>query len=80
MCYVLGSRVDSKNTGDATEKDGHIIIRPLAYDLLLRKAELRLFDLIRKMEIIYPEVNLSGDEIIDKALSETPTLASFKND
>ena len=80
MCYVLGSKVNSEIASDATEKDGQIIIRPLAYDLLLRKAEVRLFNLIKKMEEAYPEVTQSGDEIIDKVLSENPTISSFRNE
>ena len=80
MCYVLGSRVKTEIASDATEKNGHIVIRPLAYDLLLRKAELRLFDLIKKMEEVHPEVTVSGDEIIDNALSEVPTIMSFRSD
>ena len=80
MCYVLGSKVDIGIASDATEKNGHIIIRPLAYDILLRKAEVRLFDLIKKMENAHPEVIQSGDETIDKVLSETPAIMSFTSE
>lgn len=80
MCYVLGSRVDPKISGDGTEGNGRIIIRPLAYDMLLRKAELRLFDLIRKMEDANPEVVFAGDPAIEEALSRIPDITSFGSD
>lgn len=80
MCYVLGSTVNPKIAGDGTEGNGRIIVRPLAYDLLLRKAEMRLFDLIRKMENANPDVVFSEDLAIDKALAANPTLTMFQND
>lgn len=79
MCYVLGSTIDKNVSGDSTEKNGRIIIRPLSYDLLLRRAEARLFNLIRKIEESKPDIVSSGDEVIDKALKESPEISSFDN-
>lgn len=78
MCYVLGSTVDPKCSEDSKEGE-NIIIRPLTYDGLLRKAELRLFDLMRKMEETNPDVKYSGDRDIDKVLKSEPDLDNFNS-
>lgn len=49
MCYVLGSEVDPL-VGERTEDNGQVVIRPLDYDTIIRRANSRLLKLYDKIK------------------------------
>lgn len=48
--FVLGSQIDSEYSGDYIISDKSIIVRPTPYDLILRRAQARIFHLQRSLE------------------------------
>lgn len=50
MCFVLGSEVDPHEREDRTERSGLVTIRPLDYDIVMRRAKSRLLNLYDKMK------------------------------
>ena len=48
-CFVLGSEIDPSANGERTEKDGKVIIKPLIYDIVMRRAQSRLLNLYDKV-------------------------------
>lgn len=50
QCFALGNEVDQSETGVRTEMDGNCKILPLPYDVVIRRAESRLFHLYDKLQ------------------------------
>lgn len=48
-CYVLGSRVDSTETGERSEWNGRVRIIPMTYNVFIRRAEKRMLGLRDKL-------------------------------
>jgi len=73
VCYVLGAKIGpgyEENIGSGNT----IVVMPLAYDLVLRRAHQRLFNLVEKMKEVNPDVSISGDEVIDEELKKIPSI------
>ncbi|WP_099463882.1 hypothetical protein [Parabacteroides provencensis] len=49
MCYVLGTEVEDY-IGERTEDNGNVVIRPLDYDTIIRRANSRLLKLYEKIK------------------------------
>jgi hypothetical protein len=50
VCYIIGESIEESADGERTLRDGDIIIRPILYDLVIRKAKTRLFNLYDKLK------------------------------
>ncbi|MGE0117075.1 MAG: ATP-binding protein [Dongiaceae bacterium] len=48
-CFVLGSRVELAEQAERTELNGRVAIRPMAYDVFIRRAEKRMLNLRAKL-------------------------------
>jgi hypothetical protein len=48
-CFVLGSRVDPTESADRKEWDDRVIIRPMSYNVFVRRAETRMLGLREKL-------------------------------
>ena len=73
-CYLLGSTVDSKQTN--TNIDGNIQVKPRQYDLLIRTAKNRTFNLINKIKYIKGITDI-GDSEINEVLKEEESQNMF---
>ena len=60
-CYLLGSTVDSKQSNANT--DGNIIVKPKQYDLLIKTAKNRTFNLINKIKSVKGITDIGDAEI-----------------
>lgn len=49
-CFVLGSQLDPLEAGRATKNEGKVIIQPLDYDTVIRRAKSRLLNLHDKIK------------------------------
>ncbi|MDR3302045.1 MAG: ATP-binding protein [Spirochaetaceae bacterium] len=49
-CFVIGQSIAQGLEGEGTARDGTIITRPMVYDLVIRKAKSRLFNLYDKLK------------------------------
>lgn len=49
-CYLLGETIEKGENSNRTDRDGSVIIRPLIYDTLLKRAETRMLNLHKKIE------------------------------
>lgn len=49
-CFVLGSEIDPTEDSVRTEKDGNVIIWPLDYDTVIKRAKSRLLKLHDKIK------------------------------
>lgn len=76
VCYVLGSKIDTRYN-EETKSGDTIRVIPMAYDLVLRRAQQRLFNITTKMEAVNPEVAISGDQVIDAELENHPLIGGF---
>ena len=50
MCFVLGDSIEPEETGERSEKDGNVRIRPLEYDIVIKRANSRLLKLYEKVK------------------------------
>ena len=41
-CYLLGETIEKGENSNRTDRDGGVIIRPLIYDTILKRAETRM--------------------------------------
>ena len=48
-CFVLGSKVEYADNSDTTHWDGRVLIRPMSYDVFIRRAEKRMLGLRNKL-------------------------------
>jgi hypothetical protein len=76
ICYVLGTFVDPLDEDTAT--DGETSIYPRTYNTVLRQAQARTFNLLRKIESVQ-EAEKNPDEELRKVL-ETDQGELFSND
>jgi len=49
-CYLLGETIEKGENSKRTDRDGRVIIRPLIYDTILKRAETRMLNLHKKIE------------------------------
>lgn len=49
-CYLLGETIEKGENSNRTDRDGGVIIRPLIYDTILKRAETRMLNLHKKIE------------------------------
>jgi len=66
VCYVLGTYVDPLD--EETSTDGETIIHPRTYNTVLRQAQARTFNLLRKIEAVQ-EPDLNRDKELEEVLS-----------
>jgi hypothetical protein len=76
ICYVLGTFIDPLDEDTAT--DGETSIYPRTYNTILRQAEARTFNLLRKIESVQ-EAEKNPDEELRRVL-ETDQGELFSND
>ena len=50
VCFIVGQSINNKIKGDATFDGGAIVIKPLIYDTVIRRAKSRLFNLYDKLK------------------------------
>ncbi|SEW49943.1 ATP-binding protein [Chitinophaga arvensicola] len=50
VCFVLGSNLDPLEAGRTNEMDGRVTIIPMEYDMVIRRAQSRLFNLSSKIK------------------------------
>ena len=71
-CYVIGSKVNPKSKGK-TRSEPIIDVYPLAYDILLHNAEVRLFNLKDKVKGVNPDIGKSSDSVMEEIISSQST-------
>lgn len=49
-CYLLGETIEAQESSPLKERDDAVIIRPLLYDTILKRAETRMLNLHKKIE------------------------------
>lgn len=49
-CYLLGETIEAQESSPLKERDDAVIIRPLIYDTILKRAETRMLNLHKKIE------------------------------
>lgn len=77
-CFVLGTYVDPRyNMLYKVGTNENIIIKPLQYSIVLRKAQKRLFDLREKMKKVRPDISKSNDGVIEEEINKEPPLDSY---
>ena len=72
-CFVLGSELDPLESGKTTRKGGDVIIQPLDYDVVMRRAKSRLLNLYRKIK----DVRFLEDARIREYLNEKSVVGLF---
>lgn len=50
MCFVIGDSIDDSENGETTKMNNTVIIRPLLYDIVIKRAKSRLFNLFDKLK------------------------------
>jgi len=70
-CFVLGSIVEQTENSDTTHWDGRVPIRPMSYDVFIRRAEKRMLGLRDK---IRDAPFLRGQDIHFEAFIEASTF------
>ena len=70
LCYVLGEFVD-QGCGKHTDSDRKIEVAPMPYSIILRKAELRTYNLIEKIresKKVQPEFDCDVEEVLKEPI------------
>jgi hypothetical protein len=72
ICFIIGESIEEGLEGERTARDGDIVIRPMLYDLVIRKAKRRLFNLYDKLKEapFIKDIDKSYTEEIEKAKQE----------
>jgi len=50
MCFVIGDSIDDSENGETTKMNNTVIIKPLLYDIVIKRAKSRLFNLFDKLK------------------------------
>jgi len=66
VCFVLGASIDKKAEGDSMEGD-QITVKPITYNVVLRKAHARTFNLMKK---IRESKQIEEQELIDEDIAD----------
>jgi hypothetical protein len=72
-CFVLGSSINQTESGERTEMEGRVTIRPLHYDTLLRRAKSRMLKLHERVKDA-PFLNTSINEFLAPIAVSAPSL------
>lgn len=82
-CYLLGETIEPQEGSPLKERDDTVIIRPLVYDTVLKRAETRMLNLHKKIENApFLANNPEITEFLEKntiASHEQLSLAELKN-
>jgi hypothetical protein len=76
-CYVLGSSVDAAEADPRTERDGKVVIRPLAYETFIKRAQARMLSLHKKLKDA-PFLKELGVDAVTYATPQKPLQASLE--
>jgi hypothetical protein len=72
ICFIIGETIEDGWDGERTVRDGDIIIQPMLYDLVIRKAKRRLFNLYDKLKAapFITDIDTSYTKEIEEAKQE----------
>lgn len=77
-CYLLGETIEAQESSPLKERDDAVVIRPLIYDTILKRAETRMLTLA-ELQALYAELSQLLAETAYDTASRRNCLGSLEN-